>query len=113
MSDSQPTRRLSPLLQLEGAVANEDESSPGYGTALHYSSPSREERALLAGQAFTDLSHCEVLQLTGPDRISWLNSLTTQKIDQIHAGESTELLLLDPNGHLQNAVGVFEDGAIT
>ena len=113
MSDSQPIRRLSPLLQLEGAVANEDESSPDYGTALHYSSPSREERALLAGQAFTDLSHCEVLQLTGPDRISWLNSLTTQKIDQIQAGESTELLLLDPNGHLQNAVGVFEDGVTT
>lgn len=83
------------------------------GAVAHYGSPSREERALAAGTAVTELPQLEVVQVTGPDRAAWLNSLTTQQLVNETAGVSTETLLLDPGGRVENAAGVFDDGEAT
>ena len=83
------------------------------GPALHYGDPSAEYRALDGGRAFVDLSDWDVVRVSGPDRLGWLNSLTSQRMIGLRAGDSTETLLLGPSGHVENAAFAVEDGEAT
>lgn len=78
-----------------GAAERSDE-------AAHFGVPLAEQRALAQGRAVADLSSLRVLQLTGADRLSWLSSLTTQKLDGLEPGQSTETLVLSPTGHIES-----------
>jgi hypothetical protein len=100
-------RAASPLLARPGAVAA---GAPDAGVALHYGDPVREQRALEAGRAVADLSHRGVVEVRGPDRLRWLHSLTSQALLDLSPGESRELLLLDPHGHVEHAAGLVDDG---
>jgi tRNA-modifying protein YgfZ len=95
----------SPLLALPGAVAG---AGP---TADHYGDPVAEQRMLAAGRAIVDLSDRGVITVTGPDRLTWLDSLTSQSLAGLAAGQSAETLLLDPNGRLEHSIRVIDDGA--
>ncbi|WP_324649411.1 folate-binding protein [Georgenia sp. H159] len=97
----------SPLLARPGAVAA---GGPDSGVALHYGQPAQEQRALEAGQGVVDLSHLGVVTVTGPDRLSWLNTLSTQLLLDLAPGQSGELLLLDPHGRIEHAAAVADDG---
>ena len=97
----------SPFLTLPGAV---DSEGPDAGVPAHYGNPVTEQRELEAGRAIVDLSNRSVLSITGPDRLSWLNSITSQNLLGLAAGESSETLLLDATGRLEHAVRVIEDG---
>ena len=55
-------------------------SWPDEGVAAHYGDPLREQRAG-RGAAVVDRSNRGVLRITGPDRLSWLHSLTTQHVE--------------------------------
>jgi folate-binding protein YgfZ len=92
----------SPFLSRPGAV--------GAPVPEHYGSPLIEQRKLAAGRAIVDLSHRAVLTVSGPDRLSWLDSLTSQALAALTPGESTETLQLDPHGHVEYAVRVLDDG---
>ena len=83
------------------------------GPALHYGDPAAEYRALNGGRAFVDLSDWDVVRVSGPDRLGWLNSLTSQRMIGLRAGDSTETLLLGPSGHIENAAFAVEDGEAT
>lgn len=107
--DGAPTFR-SPLLDRPGAVEG---SGPDAGVALHYGDPVHEQRALARGAGVVDLSQLGVVTVTGPDRISWLNTLSAQLLLGLDAGVSTELLLLDVNGHVEHAPAVQDDGEST
>jgi folate-binding protein YgfZ len=104
----------SPFLDLPGAVAA---SSPDEGVAAHYGNPIIEQR-MLAGGAGTgtgasvvvDLSNRGVISVTGPDRLSWLDSVTSQSIRDLAPGTSAETLLLSANGRIEHAIRVFDDG---
>lgn len=101
----------SPLLDFSfarGAVVGEEQ--PDAGIALHYGEPLIEQRALARGVALVDLSHLEVLTVTGPDRLTWLNTLSTQKLEELPAGTSTEFFLLDMNGRIEHAAKMYDDG---
>ncbi|UNX54521.1 folate-binding protein [Georgenia sp. TF02-10] len=100
----------SPLLARPGAVAA---AGPDAGVALHYGDPVHEQRALARGEAVVDLSHLGVVTVTGPDRISWLNTLSSQLLLGLEPGASTELLLLDVHGHVEHAPAVVDDGETT
>lgn len=63
----------SPLLTRPGAVAA---GGPDTGVALHYGHPTQEQRALEGGRGVVDLSQLGVVTVTGPDRLSWLNTLS-------------------------------------
>ena len=76
----------------------------------HYGNPLGEQKALLTGEAVVDLSDRAVLTITGPDRLTWLDSLTSQSIAKLAPGESAETLLLDPTGRLEHAIRVVDDG---
>ena len=97
----------SPLLDASGAVEAE---GPDAGVAWHYGDPVREQRLLEAGEAAVDLSHRGVLTVTGPDRLSWLNSLTSQSLLGAAPGEAREALVLSPHGHVEHDLHLVDDG---
>jgi len=97
----------SPLLQLPGAVAAEGIDA---GVAAHYGSFNLEQRTLVGGEGFVDLSHRDVLRITGPDRLTWLHSLTTQHLSDLPSGEWTQALVLSPQGHVEHAFTGVDDG---
>ena len=97
----------SPLLDLPGAVAGNGIDA---GVAAHYGSFNSEQRTLEAGDGFVDLSHRDVLRVSGPDRLTWLHSLTTQHLTSLAPGAWTGALVLSPNGHVEHAFYGYDDG---
>jgi glycine cleavage system aminomethyltransferase T len=85
----------SPLLSRPGAVAGEGVDG---AVAAHYGNPLREQRLLVESLAAVDLSHRGVLTIAGPDRLSWLHSITTQMLTGLAARTSAETLVLQPQG---------------
>ncbi len=77
----------------------------------HFGNPLIEQRDLAAGRAISPLSDRTLIEVAGEDRLTWLDSITSQSVGQLHPGDSTELLVLDPQGRVEHAAGVFEDGA--
>ena len=100
----------SPLLGTPGAVAAEGADC---GVAWHYGDPLREQRRWAAGEAVVDLSHHGVVRVSGPDRLGWLHSLTTQHLEQLGTGVSTEALILSPHGHVEHHLRLVDDGEAT
>lgn len=100
----------SPLLSRHGAVAA---SGPDAGIAWHYGDPTAEQRALSRGGAVVDQSHLGIVRVAGPDRLSWLHSITSQQLEGLAPRTSTELLVLSPQGHVEHAAGVVDDGEAT
>ncbi|QUY63850.1 CAF17-like 4Fe-4S cluster assembly/insertion protein YgfZ [Gulosibacter molinativorax] len=101
----------SPFLGLPGAVAA---AAPDAGVAAHYGgTPLREQRQLARGLAIVDCSHLGIIEVSGEDRLTWIDSLTTQSIANIQPGESAENLLLSPQGRIEFAFGMLDDGAST
>ncbi|GLZ14613.1 folate-binding protein [Actinomadura sp. NBRC 104425] len=97
----------SPLLKLPGAVAAD---APDQDIAAHYGEPAQEQRALEAGEAFVDRSNRGVVRVSGPDRLSWLHSLTSQHLQNLKPYEPTEALLLSPHGHIEHHMHLVDDG---
>ncbi|GAA4411146.1 folate-binding protein YgfZ [Fodinibacter luteus] len=100
----------SPLLARPGAVEGEGTDA---GVASHYGDPVREQRLLAEGMAAVDLSHRGVVTVTGPDRLSWLHSLTTQHLTGLAPRTSRESLVLSPKGHIEHALHLVDDGETT
>lgn len=97
----------SPLLAQPGAVAGDGIDAP---VAAHYGSFVGEQRALEAGEGFVDLSHREVVRVSGPDRLTWLHSLTSQYFDGLAPQTPTAALILSPQGHVEHAMYGTDDG---
>jgi tRNA-modifying protein YgfZ len=76
----------------------------------HLGNPLGEQRALASGEAVAPLGDRRVLAVTGEDRLSWLDSLTSQSLARLLPGVSTELLVLDPHGRVEHAASVLDDG---
>ena len=100
----------SPLLSRPGAV---EAAGADAGVAAHYGEPLREQRALAAGSAVVDLSCRGVVTVSGPDRLSWLNTLSSQQLTNLAPGQSTELLLLSVQGRIEFDARVVDDGGTT
>ena len=97
----------SPLLALPGAVAGNGIDAP---VAAHYGSLAGEQRSLEAGDGFVDLSHRDVVRVSGPDRLTWLHSLTSQSFERLAPGTTTAALVLSPQGHVEHAMYGVDDG---
>jgi folate-binding protein YgfZ len=97
----------SPLLALPGAVAGDGVDA---AVAAHYGSFNAEQRTLESGEGFVDLSHRDVVRIAGPDRLTWLHSLTTQHLTDLAPKTWTGALVLSPNGHVEHAFFGYDDG---
>jgi folate-binding protein YgfZ len=95
------------LLTLPGAV---EADAPDAGVAAHYGGPAVEQRRLANGDGFVDLSHRDVLALSGEDRLTWLHALTTQDFESLIPGVPVDALILSPQGHLEHAFQAIDDG---
>jgi folate-binding protein YgfZ len=100
----------SPLLAVPGAVAAE---FPDVGVAAHYGDPFAEQRALAEAAGLVDRSDRDVLKIAGQDRLSWLNSISTQKLDDLQPGVARETLILSPHGHVEHHLSLVDDGSVT
>jgi len=95
------------LLDRPGAVPADP---PDRGVAAHYGDPYREQRDLQAGRAQVDLSHRPVIRVAGPDRLSWLHSLTSQHLSALPPGVPAQALVLSPQGHVEHHLQLIDDG---
>jgi len=102
--------RPSPLLSRPGAVSGEGVDA---AVAAHYGDPLREQRLLVEGLAAVDLSHRGVATIAGPDRLSWLHSITTQMLTGLAPRTSAETLVLSPKGHIEHDLHLVDDGQTT
>ncbi|MBL7491301.1 folate-binding protein YgfZ [Frankia sp. AgB1.9] len=100
----------SPLLGLPGAVAADGVDA---GVAAHYGDPLREQRLASTGAVLVDRSHRGVVRVTGPDRLTWLHSLTSQHLSALRPLRGTEALLLSPHGHVEHHLVLADDGQTT
>ncbi|WP_045196654.1 CAF17-like 4Fe-4S cluster assembly/insertion protein YgfZ [Rhodococcus sp. B7740] len=100
MSDT-VTISPSPLLTLPGAVPSPDDSVDA-GVAWHYGNPFGEQRDAVSGAAVIDRSHRFVLAISGDERLSWLNTISSQLVTNLADGSSAENLSLDVNGRIEH-----------
>lgn len=99
----------SPLLRRPGAV---EAKGLDAGVAAHYGNPSAEQRALArrASLVMVDRSNLGLVTVSGPDRLSWLTTLSSQVLTGLAPGQSSELLLLTPQGRIDFAAFALDDG---
>lgn len=96
-------------MQLPGAIAA---AEPDTGVPVHYGgTPFIEQRELARGEAIVDCSHLGIIEVAGEDRLSWIDSLTTQAVANMQPGDSAENLLLTPQGRIEHAFGMLDDGS--
>jgi len=95
------------LLSLPGAVTADGIDA---GVAAHYGSFNLEQRTLESGEGFVDLSHRDVVRIAGPDRLTWLHSITTQYFEGLQPGVHTSALILSPQGHIEHGFVGYDDG---
>ncbi|MGO3885836.1 MAG: CAF17-like 4Fe-4S cluster assembly/insertion protein YgfZ [Mycetocola sp.] len=97
---------LSPFTARDGAVRSETTS----GAPLHYGSPLSEQRALEDSRAIVDRSDLVVAAVSGVDRLSWLNSISSQLLLGLEPGRGAETLFLGATGRVEYAARVVDDG---
>ena len=89
------------------------ESGPDKGAIWHFGEPNQEQKALVVGDAWADLSHRGVISISGKDRLTWLHALTTQHVEKLEAGKWVEALILDVQGHVIDQLFLVDDGNTT
>ena len=100
---------ISPLLNRPGAVATAP-GDPDEAVPSHFGDPGREQAALAEGRAVCTLAR-DVVTVTGPDRLSWLTTLSSQVLTTLEPGDGgAETLLLDAQGHITHALAALDDG---
>lgn len=77
-------------------------------TPRTFSDPANEYLALRREAGLCDLSHLGIVRATGPERVSFLQSILSQDLGQIEEpGRFTESLLLSPKGKIEFGLWVF------
>lgn len=89
------------------------EEGPDKGAIWHFGEPNKEQRALLDGTAWADLSHLAIVAVAGEDRLKWLHDLTTQHLLEFGVGSWTSALILDPQGHVEYQFALVDDATTT
>jgi tRNA-modifying protein YgfZ len=95
------------MLNIEGAV---EADWPDEGVAAHYGDPMGEQRAMTRAPVLVDRSNRGVLRIAGPDRLTWLHSLTSQDLERLAPGSTAQALILSPQGHLEHHLTLTDDG---
>jgi tRNA-modifying protein YgfZ len=89
------------------------ESGPDKGAIWHFGEPNKEQKELVSGNGWADLSHRAVISITGKDRLTWLHALTTQHLEKLTPGDWQEALILDAQGHIVEQLFLVDDGSTT
>lgn len=96
----------SPLLGRPGAVPSPTDPL----TVWHYGDPLTEQRHAARGKAaLVDGWACGALEVTGPERLTWLHTVASQDMTALTDGAQSETLLLSPRGHIEHWAQVLPD----
>ena len=76
----------------------------------HLGDPLGEQRRFFAGEAVVALPHHHVISISGPDRLTWLDSLSSQFLAALPTGHTTESLILSPQGRVEHGFLIVDDG---
>ena len=87
------------------------ESGPDKGAIWHFGEPNKEQKELVTGNGWADLSHRAVISISGKDRLTWLHALTTQHLEKLTPGDWQEALILDAQGHIVEQLFLVDDGS--
>ena len=93
------------------AIPMMDDTSIDASVPWHYGDPFKEQRTLLEGIGRVNLSHRELIRISGPERNEWLHALLTQHL--LEPFTSTQALSLSPNGHIEHDLHLVDDGQAT
>lgn len=91
----------SPILGTRGAAPGAPDSPDGT-VAWHYGDPFPEQRAAATTVAVIDRSHRFMIAIDGPERLSWLHTISSQHITDLPDAGSAENLSLDVNGRVEH-----------
>lgn len=86
------------------------DEGPDAGLLWHRGEPFAEQRAFEQGRAVVVVNTGGVIEVSGPQRLEWLDSLSTGRFRDLVAGRGIEALLLSPTGHVQHLLRAVEDG---
>ncbi len=92
---------MKPVIAEEGRAA---------GLPLHFGWPAHEQQALESGNGYAYLGNIGVVTVSGPDRLSWLTTLSSQVVSDLEPGMCREALFLDPQGRIEFQVAIVDDG---
>ncbi|QCB52614.1 folate-binding protein [Rhodococcus sp. PAMC28707] len=91
----------SPLLTLPGAVPSPEDSAD-HAVAWHYGNPFGEQRDATSAAAVIDRSNRFVIAISGDERLTWLDTISSQQVQNLPDGMSAENLSLDINGRVEH-----------
>lgn len=74
-----------------------------------FGNPNQEQKDLLQGKSFVILDK-KVLVVSGLERLTWLNDILSQKLDELVPGVSVEGLWLDAQGRIIRDIHLLDDG---
>lgn len=101
--------KRSPLHARPGAVDNPPDD-PDALVPAHFGDPLREQVLLESGRAVSALAR-DVVEVTGPDRLSWMTTLSSQVLTSLAPDDGgAETLLLDSRGRITHALAALDDG---
>lgn len=103
MSDSETQETFSletPLAAAERAEGAEFAECFGMRLPTHFRDPLAEYRAARECAAVMDTNFRSVFALTGPDRVRYLNAVTSGNLRDLAPGQSALGLLLNAQGHI-------------
>ncbi len=87
-------------------------AGPDAGLPWHYGNPGAEARAIESTDVVVDLSNRDVVTVSGPDRLRWLHSLTSQVFEGVAPGRAVTAYVLSPNGHVEHVLYGVDDGEV-
>jgi folate-binding protein YgfZ len=84
----------------------------GAVTAANFGDPDadKEFRALRSGCGVYDLGFRAKISLAGNDRVRWMNSMVSNKIKDLPAGQGVYAFVLNPQGHILGDLYVYNRG---
>lgn len=83
---------------------------PDAGLVSHLDNPNLEQRRMADGSGWLLLANREVFSVTGPDRLGWLHSITSQFLEGLEPGRTVTGLVLSPTGHVEHVFHGVDDG---
>jgi folate-binding Fe-S cluster repair protein YgfZ len=78
-----------------------------------YSNPLVEQREFIAGTSAVLLEDKTVIKVSGEERLTWLNDLFSQKLDDLKPNVSVEALWLDAQGRIVRDFHIVDGGEIS
>jgi tRNA-modifying protein YgfZ len=74
----------------------------------HFGAPFEEQKDLATGSGAVDLSNRVVIKITGVERLSWLDSISSHAVANLKNNECATTLILSPHGHVEHELHVVE-----